>query len=125
MSQEILIENAKKLWEREWSASMNNRKGKHVPTVLQTCPSPSLIETLVDMVAEDPSRPVAELESIIHRMLFENQFIDDGGDSVILDSFDSIDVQTTLLVKVLEQVRQQGLEEGLWSTAPTTPMMFG
>ena len=84
-----------------------------------------MIETLVDLLAEDPSRPVSELEPIIHRMLFENQFIDDGGDSVILDSLDSIDVQTQLLVKVLEAVRQQGLRDGLWCTTPTTPMMFG
>ncbi len=125
MSHGTLVENAKQMWEREWASAAGRRSGRNAPFMLQTCPSPLMIEAMVDLVAEDPSRPVAELEPIIHRMLFENQFIDDGGDSVILDGFDSIDVQSQLLVKVLEEVRQQGLREGLWCTMPATPMMFG
>ena len=125
MSNDQILKNAKQLWEREWVTASRNRAAAPSQGMLQTCPSPALIEAMVDMVAEDPRRPVAELEPVIHRMLFENQFIDDGGDSVILDAFDSIDVQTQILVKVLEEVREQGLREGLWSSMPAAPMMFG
>ena len=125
MSNEQILKSVKQLWEIEWSKSSNARGGAPALGMLQACPSPTMIESLVDLVAEDPRRQVEELEPVIHRMLFENQFIDDGGDSVILDAFDSIEVQTCILVKVLEEVRQQGLKEGLWSSMPTAPMMFG
>lgn len=125
MCNEQIVKSAKQLWEREWLASSRARGPSPAQGMLQTCPSHTMIESLVDLVAEDPRRPVAEIEPVIHRMLFENQFIDDGGDSVILDAFDSIDVQTRILVKVLEEVRQQGLQDGMWSAMPTAPMMFG
>lgn len=125
MCNEQIVKSAKQLWEREWLASTRARGAAPAQGMLQTCPSHTMIELLVDLVAEDPRRPVAEIEPVIHRMLFENQFIDDGGDSVILDAFDSIDVQTSILVKVLEEVRQQGLQDGMWSAMPTAPMMFG
>ncbi len=125
MSIDLLSKTAKELWEREWAEAAQRRDISERNGILQTCPSPALIESLVDLISEDPRRPVAELEPVIHRMLFENQFIDDGGDSVILDAFDSIEVQTRVLVKILEEVRQLGLSEGLWSEIPATPMMFG
>lgn len=125
MSHAKLLKTAKDLWNAEWSKAARSRKAAPVNAMLHTCPSPTMIETLVDLLAEDPSRSVAELEPIIHRMLFESQFVDEGGDSVILDAFDSLDVQAQLLVRVLEEVRQLGLREGLWSTEPVTPMMFG
>ena len=76
------------------------------------------------LVAENPHRPAQDLESLIHRMIVENQFVDDNGDSVVLDALESADQETQVLIKVLEQCRQVGLKEGLWSEAPVTPVMF-
>lgn len=120
-----LVTTARELWTREWSRIADGRTEKHPHAFLQSGPTPGMLESLVDLIAEDPRRPVGELEPVIHRMLFEHQFIDDGGDSVIFDAFDCIEVQTRTLVDVLEQVRQRALQEGVWSAMPAAPMMFG
>jgi hypothetical protein len=125
MSNSRLSSMARDLWEREWAKAAQMRGSINHHAMMQTCPSPAMLDSLVELVAEDPSRPTHELEPVIHRMLFESQFIDDGGDSVILDAFDCIDEQTRILIKILEEVRQVGVGDGIWSTTPMAPMMFG
>lgn len=125
MSNGLLFKLVKEMWSREWTKMVQARGAKMQQAMLQTCPSPAMLEGLVDMVAEDPCRPAAELEPVIHRMLFESQFIDDGGDSVMFDAFDCVEEQTHMLVKILEEVRHVGVRDGTWSTAPLAPMMFG
>ena len=116
MSSELLIHSACQLLEREWRRQ----------NVCQAeLPSTRLVRDLVEMVAANPGRPASELETVIQRMLLENHFVDDTGDSMVLDAGGSVDVQARVLAAVLEEVRRQALRSGVWSAEPVTPMMFG
>jgi len=123
MSYDQLMRTAKTLWQREWA----NAAPRTIAGVTSAAPtvSPAMIASLVDLVAEDPRRPAVEFEPIIHRMLFESRFIDDGGDSVLFDELDQIDLQARVMANVLEEVRQLALGQGIWSGEPAAPMMFG
>jgi hypothetical protein len=123
MSYDLLLRTAKNLWQREWSKAAP-RSIAGLSSAVATV-SPAMIASLVDLVAEDPKRPATELEPIIQRMLFESSFVDDGGDSVMFDAFDQIDLQARVMAQVLEEVRRQALDQGIWSVEPAAPMMFG
>ena len=121
MISQRLLEFARESLLKEWAGSSSSRRGE----TRITWPSTWMLEDLLDLVAENPHRPVSDLEPIIHRMIVENQFIDDGGDSVVLDAVESADREARVLIRVLERCRQLGVKEGLWSSAPPTPIMFG
>ena len=115
MSSDLLLEMASQLLEREW------RKRNCASEM----PSHRMMRDLVDMMSEYPARPAAEMEVIIQRMLFENQFVDDSGDSMVLDACETIEWQAHAVVSVLEEVRRQALSLGFWSTEPATPITYG
>ncbi|MEX2216575.1 MAG: hypothetical protein WD768_20850 [Phycisphaeraceae bacterium] len=118
-----LLEFAREILHQEWNGGCGT--ADEAAGFADTCPCLWMLEDLLDLVAENPHRPVSDLEPVIHRMIVESQFIDDGGDSVVLDAVESADREARILVKVLERCRQVGLKEGLWSAAPSTPIMFG
>jgi len=85
-----------------------------------------MIEQLLNLVEEFHQRPVRELEPTIRRMLIDQSFCDDNGDSVTDGLFErTFNAQVTLTVRVLERVRRQGLSQGRWSEMPAAQPMFG
>jgi len=121
MISQRLVEFARESLQREYVKFEGGDDTDH----FNTCPCAWMLDALLELVAENPNRPVSDLEPVIHRMIVENQFIDDGGDSMVLDAVESADRESQVLIKVLERCRQIGLKEGLWSSEPSAPIMFG
>jgi hypothetical protein len=85
-----------------------------------------VLHDLVGMVAAAHDRPVRELEPMIRRVVTEQNFVDECGDTVMdAQGIKMIERQVQVILKVLESVRQQALASGQWSDVPLTPQMFG
>jgi len=84
-----------------------------------------LLDTLLELVHEQPDQPADRLEPVIRRLLVERNFCFDGGCVIDEDFSRCLDLCVDELVQVLERVRLRALEEGRWYTAPAAPMMFG
>jgi hypothetical protein len=120
MSDEMLVKFARELLEQEMASLSRHH---HMGTMELL--SPATLRSLVELLGEDPSRPAALLEPVVHRLMNDSQFVDGNGDSVLLDAAEAGEAQVDAVLRVLEQVRQRGLRDGVWCVAPVTPMMFG
>jgi len=87
------------------------------------CPASPMLPVLLDLVAEQHDRPVRDLAPVIRSVLHERGFFD-GGDRGV-EHNDDVEEQVEVVVDVLEKLRLDALEEGRWSNAPVTPLMFG
>lgn len=74
----------------------------------------------IDLVAETHDRPACELAPIIRRSLIEEQFAVSSPASPV-----EIDREVERVIEALEDLRQAGLKNGDWSTAPVPPLMCG
>ncbi|MBI1336478.1 MAG: hypothetical protein GC164_05900 [Phycisphaera sp.] len=82
--------------------------------------------TLVELLCEFHDRPASHLGPMIRRIIVEQEFIDDTGDSMIDQDFMvCLDHYVDMIVEALEQVRQRCRREGHWSDTPITPLMCG
>jgi hypothetical protein len=88
-------------------------------------PAAWMLRDLVDLMAENHHRPAAELEPMIRRMICENQFNDDNGDCSSEQHSAAVDVEVGMAIRTLERLRQHAIEQGLWSSKPNSPIMFG
>lgn len=86
-----------------------------------------LLPELLRLAAEQPDRPVDELEPAIRELVVERRFVETAGDPVAEGRAHEWTVQfyVTALMRVLQRLRDRGLDTGAWSTMPTTPQMFG
>lgn len=85
-----------------------------------------VLHDLVEMVAAAHDRPVRELEPMIRRVITEQSFVDECGDTVMdCQDMEMVECQVQVVLKVLESVRQKAMASGQWSDVPLTPQMFG
>ena len=125
-----LADFARELLEHEWqrmenAGALHSRNG-NVAHSMCLCPPVWLLPDLLAMVEESHDRPVRELTPTIRRMILEHNFVDAIGDGLIeSDEQARVERLVQVLVKVLEKVRKTALDEGQWSEAPVTPLMFG
>lgn len=74
----------------------------------------------IDLVAETRNRPACELAPIIRRSLIEEKLAVSSPASLL-----DIDREVEQVIEALEDLRQAGLKNGDWSTAPVPPLMCG
>ncbi len=85
-----------------------------------------LVGELIELVHQDPNRPVRDIEPIIRQRVFEQQFVDECGDATMdARSCDELEHHIHVLVRVLERMRQRALRRGRGATMAATPVMFG
>ncbi len=90
------------------------------------CPIMWLLPEFIDLVAQDPARPVSEFEHTIRQRVCEQLFIDETGDPPLEQEFGrGTDHQVRTLVVVLEKVRRHALARGIWCEQPAAQPMFG
>ena len=80
------------------------------------CPALWLLRDLTCLLEEFRDRPVNDLAPMIRRLILEQNFVDENGDSV----FDTqcaaeVEREIALILRALENTRQQALEQGLLS----------
>ena len=121
---------ARELFVREWEKE--HREGTYLGSSVRqrSCALPQstmwVLHDLVQMIAESHDRPVHQMAPMIRRLIAEQNFADDCGDPIIsADREAQIDLQVDVVLRVLEQVRDLALDQGLWSNAPMVPQMFG
>lgn len=113
-----LEDTARELFQREW-AKQGFSYGPRLTALW-------VLHDLVEMVAAAHDRPVRELEPVIRRVITEQSFVDECGDTVMDgQGKEVIERQVQVILRVLESVRQESLASGRWSDVPLTPQMFG
>jgi len=115
-----LNQMARQLMRKEWATACEG-SGPAFPL-----PEDRFLDDLVALAASEPAKQIKDFEGTIHRMVMETHFVNDSGDSMILDDmFEEVDAQVKAIVRVLERVRRHALNSGQWSAAPVSPPMFG
>lgn len=114
--------------ERGWQRMKARLKEGGQPLYAEKMGEPPmwLLPELLAIVEEFHDRPVEEIAPLIGRLVVDQEFVDHNGDA-IPDSLDPQGVRqrVVMLVEVLERVRRQALEQGLWCSVPVTPLMCG
>jgi hypothetical protein len=100
--------------------------GSPGPANMQVCPVWWLIPDLLQLIGERHDEPVILLRPSIRRLIRERAGIYACGAGMSEAAADELlEQQVDLLVRVLEQVRQQALDCGQWSEISPAPQMFG
>jgi hypothetical protein len=122
-TQTVLYDFARNLLYREWGKLCGDASSNPICAMM---PTEAMVHEMVDLLAETHEQGVEELRSAIHSRLFDSLFVDDGGDSMVLDDLlDEVESHVTFWVSLLKEVRDYAIRQGLWSDAPITPQMFG
>ena len=115
--------SARVFCEVEWCGV---RGESREPMRMQMCPVSWLLPEVLALVSEHRDRPVHELEPTIRRLIEEQDFFEDAGDSMIAERRgELVEEYVRMFVKALERVREEALRHGEWSNLPVTPQMFG
>lgn len=94
------------------------------------CPVLLVLHKLLALVDEFHDRPVQELRSVICRIVREEMSVLESAhasmEPIVTAAMPSdLDEQVDWILPALEHVRQMGLEQGFWSTAPLTEQWCG
>lgn len=90
------------------------------------CPALWVLPELLSLLEEFREHPARELKPLVHRLIIEQNFVDDNGDSVFdSDCQEEVEQQVELILDVLEKVRLQAIHLGVWSDAPVTQPWCG
>lgn len=117
---------ARELLSREWQReSLDQQPARSDPEITADCPILWMLPEFLELVAEAHDQPAQNLAPLIQRLILERNFVDENGDSVIDESIRDVEHHVQVIVKVLEEIRKIALEDGSWSNAPVTPLMFG
>ena len=91
-----------------------------------SCPVLWIVHDLVGIMVEFRDRPMQQAAPIIHQFLVEQQFVDENGDNVIDTSQqDEVDQHVQRVVGILEDIRRQMSDQGIWCDQAPAPIMFG
>lgn len=119
---------ARQMMEMEWEKTVHgsDRDPLGVRSASDRCPALWVIEDLLAIVAEQRHEPVSGLRSMIRRVLTEQHYVDDNGDTM-LDQIVSggSEKQLDLVIDVLERVKQLALATGEWSDGDAVVPMCG
>lgn len=117
---------AKEHFDREWQAACDSLEGDRHLAQQRLSHIEWLTPDLLALLEEFRDRPTSELTPLIRRLLAEQSFIDENGDSVIDEcELAMLEHEVRLVVEVLDRVRSRCRDEGRWAGTPTTPQMFG
>ncbi len=118
---EPLIQSAKRHF-RQVCATHGHSPHPAVP-LGEACPAMWMLRDLLTLLQERHDQPATQLAPHIRRILNEQTFIDENGDG-IMDEHARLDTerQVRLTVDVLERVRLEALEHGVWSIQTVAPM---
>jgi hypothetical protein len=91
-----------------------------------SCPALWLLHDLAGLLIDFHDRPAGELSPMVRRLIVEQNFVDDNGDSVLeCCTSAEIDRHVTQITGILEAVRREADQQGLWRELPATPLMCG
>lgn len=119
------------LCHREWRRRPNERRSEQPQPTLDNvseriCPLHTILPPLVQLLRENPDRPMSECRESIRRMIEERDFIDECGDPCIDPAHEQlVRDYVDMLVRVLERVRRHHLAHHVGARTPMTPLMFG
>lgn len=88
-------------------------------------PCDLLLRDLLKVIAERPEESAEQLRPTIRRVIGERAFASPCDSAIACDQGKAIDAQADMLVRILERVRHQAVEQGAWSTMPAAPVMCG
>lgn len=90
------------------------------------CVSTALMRELLRMMSAERHRSAAELTDEIRQHIADHLFLDECGDPPDEPTTDAtLDEQVRVMVDVLERVRREAIDRGLWSLTPATSHWFG
>lgn len=113
-------------FEREWQAVLAEAQHSGGQLVQNWSWTEWFAPELLALLDEFHDRPVRELAPLIRRLVLEQGFVDENGDSVIDEQEAArLDEVVELVLTALERVRQRFAELGRWSDVPVTPQMCG
>jgi ketopantoate reductase len=122
-AQTVLYDFARNLLYREWGKLCGNASTNPICAMM---PTEAVVREMVDLLAETHEQGIEELRSAIHSCVFDSLFVDEGGDSMVLDELlEQVEAHVTFWISLLKEVRDYAIRQGLWSDAPITPQMFG
>lgn len=85
-----------------------------------------LIRDLLELVADQSDRPVADLEPTIRRVVCEHDLVYETGDADVAKRRDRIrERMVHTLIEVFEDVRREAQAEGAMPSAPASVPMCG
>ena len=97
--------------------------GRRAEEQCETC---DLLADMLDLLAETCDHPVQARREAIRRMVRQHRFVTESSDPSGAARDDvGIQQELDILLRVLEKVRQRAVAQGMWCTAPVTPLMCG
>lgn len=125
-----LEDSARQVLQSHWERFVQDRTRDDASSCAlapEVCPLLWLVPEFLNLVLEEHDRPIHELEPIIRRLIDEADFVDENGDTTIGATTHrrEVDEQAKLVVAMLTEWRASAVEQGQWSDAPVTPIMFG
>lgn len=85
------------------------------------CPALWVLPELLALLEEFRDHQAHELKPVVYRLIVEQNFVDDCGDKVFdSESREEVEQQLELILDVLEKVRLQAIQQGVWSDVPAT-----
>ena len=121
-------------WERlnhpadptKQKADRDKQTPKNTGCSPELSPVVAVLPGLIRLVNECTDRPVTKFRPTIKRLIHEQLFMDEAGDSII-DPHQNVQIESyvELTICVLVRVRQNTLGQDEWSDTPVTPQMFG
>lgn len=115
---------ARERFQREWEAL--SHEWTEAADGGTGCPALWVLPELLNLVCEQRDRPVQEMTPMVRRLIVEQSFVDENGDSIFdARARSQVEKQVEVIVRVLESIRQEALSDGRWSNVPLADMMYG
>lgn len=90
------------------------------------CPALWIVSELIALVEEFRDRQIRDLAPMVRRMLMEQSFVNDNGDSILDGSWeDQVQEHVEKVLRALEIVKQEAESHGLWGCNEPAAQFFG
>jgi len=110
-------------WRKALALEIGRKEAERVPMDSVTA---ALAHRLIDLLMESHDQPFEHFEGVVRRLVIEQQYVGENGDESAESACPlGVDRQVRVLVLTIENVRGDLLNQGTWSEAPVTPLMFG
>ena len=78
------------------------------------CPALWLLRDLVSLLEEFRDRPLTDLAPMVRRLILEQNFVDENGDSVFdTQCAKNVEHEVALILRALERTRREATEQGI------------
>ena len=126
-TQDIREKAARYFLLNEWKRMRGDELARNgVCNLPVECPAVAIIHECISLIDQHNDSPVRELAPAIRRLITERIFVDENGDSCVIEDLPvTINREVEMIVQALEQFRESGIGRSSWSDVPNSPIMFG